>query len=132
MTIMDKIIFFFLRFFRKSINASGADFDQVELIVSNKLKMDNRKSLNPNNTKKQPNYSLWIQYGMYLFYGILMSLIISQSNNPYTGFFITFTLLIFMLALNMIADFSTVLLDTRDNTIILPRPVSEKTYLLTR
>ena len=129
---MDKIAIFLLGFFKKIINNSGADFEQVKLIVALKLQMDNRKTINPNNNNKQPNYTLLIQYGMYFFFGILMSAMIGGSNNSYTGLFVAYTFIIFMLIMNMIADFSTVLLDTRDNTIIIPRPVSEQTYLLSR
>jgi len=38
----------------------------------------------------------------------------------------------FMMAMTLVTDFSTVLLDTTDNQIILPRPVSSKTLFMAR
>ncbi len=129
---MDKIVFFILRFFRKMVETSGANFTQVKLIVKYKILMDNRKVLNPNSTKKEPKYSMWFQYLMYLIFGGMAAMIIGVSKSPYTAMFFGYAFLMFMLSINMIADFSTLLFDTRDNTIIIPRPVSEPTYLLAR
>jgi ABC-2 type transport system permease protein len=125
-------VFFVLRFFRKMIESSGADFDQVKLIVKYKVLMDNRKVFNPNNTKKEPTYTLWLQYLMYLLFGGMAAAVIGNGLFPYTSMFFGYAFLMFMLSMNMISDFSTVLFDTRDNTIIIPRPVSESTYLLAR
>jgi ABC-2 type transport system permease protein len=129
---MERIIFFLLRIFHPLVARSGADIEQVRLIVKYKMMMDNRKSLNPNNTKKDPDHTLWFQYFMYLLFGVIVAAIIGEGKSAYTALFFGYTFLIFMLSVNMIADFSTVLFDTRDNTIIIPRPVSEATYLLSR
>ena len=130
--VMEKIVFFILQFFRKMIESSGADLNQVRIIVKCKMLMDNRKVVNPNNVKKEPKYSLWLQYVMYLFFGGIVSVIVVEGKSPYTSMLIAYSFLMFMLVINMISDFSTVLFDTRDNTIIIPRPVSEPTYLLAR
>jgi ABC-2 type transport system permease protein len=43
-----------------------------------------------------------------------------------------FTYFIFMLASTLISDFTSVLIDIRDNYIILPKPVNDRTMLLAR
>ena len=45
---------------------------------------------------------------------------------------IYFTLYIFMLASTLITDFTSVLIDVRDNYIILPKPVSDRTVVVAR
>ena len=45
---------------------------------------------------------------------------------------IVHTYIIFMMAMTLVTDFATVLLDTTDNQVILPRPVSSKTLFMAR
>ncbi|NJK98827.1 MAG: hypothetical protein HC905_31435 [Bacteroidales bacterium] len=94
--------------------------------------MDNRKVLNPTSSDKEPNYSLWIQFLVYFILGGFAAIILGQGNAVYPSFFLVYLFLMFMLTMNMVADFSTLLFDTRDNTIILPRPVTEATFLSAR
>lgn len=110
---------------------SGANIDQIKLILRYKLLMDNRKQV-INNSSKEPNYTLFLQYLFYVIYGGMGALFIGKGNYAFTGLFFAYALLMFMLCMNLISDFSTVILDSRDNTIILPRPVSEATYLTAR
>jgi hypothetical protein len=53
-------------------------------------------------------------------------------NDDVTKGTIYFSMYIFMLASTLISDFTSVLIDVRDNMIILPKPVSDKTFLLSR
>lgn len=129
---MHYLAFFLIRIFRKLIENLGADYNQVRLIVKLKLTMDNRKPLNPSDTKKERNSSLWLQLFVYFFMGIMFSVLIGTNPSVLTSMFISFSFLLMISSLNMIAEFNTLLLDTRDNTIIIPRPVSEKTLLFSR
>jgi hypothetical protein len=54
------------------------------------------------------------------------------SNDTVTQFFLFFTFFIFLLASTLITDFTNVLIDIRDNAIILPKPINDKTFLLAR
>jgi ABC-2 type transport system permease protein len=94
--------------------------------------MDNRKIINPAKANKTTNYSLWLQYLFFGFFGIMSSIVIADGGSVYVSLFISFSFLMFMLSVNLISDFSTVLFDTRDNTVIIPRPVSETTYLFAK
>ena len=49
-----------------------------------------------------------------------------------TKFTIYFSLYVTILASILIADFTSVLIDVRDNFIILPKPVSDKTFVVSR
>lgn len=109
----------------------GADPQQIQLILKYRLILDNRKQINTTSTKDQ-NYTLWLQYLLYLFFGALSAVVLGIGGSSFSSLFLVYTFLLVMLTLNLVADFSTVMLDTRDNTIILPRPVSERTYLLSR
>lgn len=126
---MQKVIIFFLKLL--PLFQSEVDVNQVLHIFRIKFLMDNRKPV-ANNRSKEPNYTLWLQYLLYVFFGGIASIIIGVGDASFSAFLLAYTFFIFMLSLHMIADFSTVMLDTRDNTIILPRPVSEKTYLMAR
>ena len=48
------------------------------------------------------------------------------------GLTVFFSYLMAMMAITLITDFSSILLDTSDNTIILPRPVESKTFYIAR
>lgn len=63
---------------------------------------------------------------------ILMAVLISLYDSPVNGNAMFFMLYCMMLAMTLIMDFSTVLIDVRDNLIILPRPVSDRTMLTSR
>ncbi len=126
---MQRIVIFFLKLL--PLFRSDVDVNQVVQIFRVKFLMDNRKQV-VNSRSKEPNYTLWLQYLLYVFFGGVASIIIGVGDASFPAFLLAYTFFIFMLCLHMIADFSTVMLDTRDNTIILPRPVSEKTYLMAR
>jgi len=123
---------FLLTIFRSLINKGGADFNQVKTIVKCKITMDNRKSLTPTDQKKERNRTFLLQLLFYFIFGMMFGVLIGSNPSVSTSLFVTFSFLMMLSAINMIADFSTLLLDTRDNTIIIPRPVSERTFLLAR
>jgi hypothetical protein len=64
---------------------------------------------------------------MLLFYGAIFAVIyfFFIMNRNFLGF-------IFLLASTLISDFTNVLIDIRDNAIILPKPINDKTFLLAR
>jgi hypothetical protein len=53
-------------------------------------------------------------------------------GSPLVGMTIVHTTVLIMLTMTLIADFTNVLLDTNDNAILQPRPVSGRTLLLAR
>ncbi len=133
---MDRIIIRILKLFPGLFSRQGVDVYQMFDIVETKLMMDKRRvsfQFRRQNQEKNENsnrltfvllfygfFSLFIAAMIYAMDGIILSMTIFHSY------------LLFMMAMTMITDFSSVLLDTTDNLVILPRPVSSKTLFLSR
>lgn len=137
---MNAIDRFFLRFFMLPAvfyKKAGIDVLQLKAILSIKLTMDNRrqvtfKSQNQTKEKKEINKAtLGTMLGA-LIMGFLM--IFSFVNQAEFTTELTFfmTMFIFMLCLTLITDFTSVLIDVRDNFIILPKPISDATFVASR
>lgn len=115
------------------IRLSGADFELVHAIVAVKLKTDNRRQLlSSTSAKSDSANSFTIALLVYLLFGLIVSLFVSIIPSFILKFILLFSYLLVMVAMTLITDFSTILLDTSDNTIILPRPVDSKTLFIAR
>lgn len=112
----------------------GVNTAQMEVILRVKLLMDDRRPLTAfgNRSKKENNYSSWLNFLLLAVMGCVLLLFLFSVNQPYLSFTIYFGVFMAMLCLSLIADFSVILLDSRDNFIILPRPVDDRTFALTR
>lgn len=112
----------------------GVNTAQMEIILRTKLLMDDRRPLSAfgNKSKKESNYSSWFNFLLLAVMGCVLLLFLFSVNQPYLSFTIYFGVFMAMLCLTLIADFSVILLDSRDNLIILPRPVDDRTFTLTR
>ena len=64
--------------------------------------------------------------------GLFISFLIPLIDDIVVSATIVHCYVLFMMALTLITDFSSVLLDTTDNQIILPRPVNSKTFFVAR
>ncbi|HOQ07416.1 MAG TPA: ABC transporter permease [Clostridiales bacterium] len=109
---------------------SGIDYTRLRLTLRIKLLMDARRIptvfANSNKTNEKSNYfrlSLFIYTLMGLFAGLILLLPFPL----FLKFNIATGLIIFFLMSTMISDFSSVLLDVREKSILLPRPVDHKT-----
>jgi hypothetical protein len=112
----------------------GVDFQQMKTIVATKLLMDNRRHVVGATTQKDGNVNssfigVMVIYGIF---GLFFSYIIYVIPSFLISMTIYHSYLILMVSLTLVSDFSSVLLDTSDNTIILPRPVNSKTLLAAR
>jgi hypothetical protein len=67
-----------------------------------------------------------------LLMGLLFLFSFSFGANLVTQLTFFYTLLFFMLSMTLIADFTSVLIDVRDNMIILPKPVNDSTFVVAR
>jgi hypothetical protein len=99
--------------------------------------MDDRRpnSIHQTKKKQQKKPIKWATLGtmlMMTLLGIFFIIPFFITKNPTTQFTLYFTFFIFMLASTLITDFTSVLIDVRDNYIILPKPISDKTFLLSR
>ncbi len=118
----------------------GADPVALRAIVDVKLTMDNRRSYasigryGQSKTGEKNNQFL-IVLGIYAFFGLftgLSMLAIPPKEALFIPLTVTFGYLMVFCAMTLLSDFSSLILDSADNQIILPRPVSGRTLLLSR
>ncbi|WP_234736312.1 hypothetical protein [Tellurirhabdus bombi] len=122
------------------ITRLGADYEQVSAIINLKLTMDNRRPYaafgqNRQHTQKEHSNTFWWMLGVYMiFMGPLSALylFIAAESAPLFALSFSFGVPMTLIAMTLITDFSSVMLDSSDNAIILPRPVSSRTLLVAR
>lgn len=115
----------------------GVNTNHLRAILLAKLTMDDRRPNSIHQTKKQQQKKpiKWATIGTMLMMALLGTFFIIPffiTKYPITQFTLYFTFFIFILASTLISDFTSVLIDVRDNYIILPKPVNDKTFLLSR
>jgi ABC-2 type transport system permease protein len=131
---MDKLILKFILFIVKTFLKKDVDFEKLKIITETKLILDRRRvrvSMKQKNDKEQKNQILVTQI-VYCFFGLLIGFMVFFSKNIVISMVILHAYILFMMIMTLITDFSSVLLDTTDNQIILPRPVNSKTFFVAR
>lgn len=136
---MTNIILWILDRIQTLIQAMGADYQQLRAIVRVKLTMDNRRSMvtlgRYGQQAAESNNSFTRILGIYALFGGLISFGMLGFAQPETLFLpltLQFSYIMALCAMTLISDFSSVILDSSDNQIILPRPVSSRTLWLAR
>lgn len=112
----------------------GADTEQLEAILAIRLKMDDRKPLSfgRQQTRKKALNNVTLKT---MFISCLMGVVytmISFVNDIMFSLTIYFGYLLIWLSIMLITDFSNVLFDVRDKFILIPRPVNDKTIVLSK
>lgn len=112
----------------------GVEPYQLKSILETKLLMDGRRASSFNVQKKgqELNHSDWALSFMYLLFGAFGLAAIYSFGGEYSGFVAFYSLWIILLLITLITDFTDVLIDVRDNYIILPTPISGRTLALSR
>ncbi len=115
----------------------GADPDQLRIILETKLKMDSRRrsafGMMGNQKKgKEKKSQDAITVGVFALMGVGLMLAPMFIPHTATGYFMYFSVWMIFLSLTLITDFTDVLIDVRDNYILLPRPVNDRTMTLSR
>ena len=133
---MDKILLKILKWISPLFTRQGIDSYQMLDIVQTKVTMDKRRvhfQFNQQNKKQNENANRLT--GVLIIYGILglfIALMITFIPDIVMVMIIFHSYLLFMMAMTLITDFSSVLLDTTDNLIILSKPVNSKTLFVSR
>ena len=120
--------------------ALGADNKQLRAIIYAKLLMDNRKPLafggnkGVQRKKKKPTKNTSVRM---MFLSLIMGFIyilpmVITEQDVVLGLTLFYTLFIVFLTFTLITDFSNVLIDTKEKFILFPRPVSDRTLMLSR
>ena len=125
-----KILILFRPFFlRLDVN-----FEQLLAIVEVKLKMDNRRARFNQWNKKQSesNSTFFLTLGLYFLMASAFSAFIYFSVSIIAIYSLISAMMMFMLAMTLITDFSAVILDSNDNAVLLPRPIDDRTLLIAR
>ncbi|GAB3945384.1 hypothetical protein GCM10028805_14370 [Spirosoma harenae] len=136
---MAPIILWFLDRLQGLFRMLGADYGQLRAIVQVKLTMDNRRSVvslgRYGKQSGETNNSFLRILGIYTVVGGLLSfamLGIPEKEQLFLPLTLEFSYIMALCAMTLISDFSSVILDSSDNQIILPRPVSSRTLWLAR
>ena len=136
---MTPIILWLLDRLQSLFRTMGADYGQLRAIVQVKLTMDNRRSIvslgryGKSSTESNRNFTRIL--GVYTIVGGLISLgmlAIPPKDVLFFPLTLQFSYIMALCAMTLISDFSSVILDSSDNQIILPRPVSSRTLWLAR
>lgn len=118
--------------FRPVFQRLGVDYPMMRKILQLKCVMDERRvptvmmnsrSDAASNSKANFRMSLLIYAGIGVFIGLVLLLPVPL----FFGMNLVMGMLIFMIITTMISDFSSILLDVRDKSILLPRPVEPRT-----
>src|SRR5688500_9790278 len=95
--------------------------------------MDNRRQLVAyRKTKKEAANTFGTTLFFYAVFGGFVSLAMYNIQSFMFSMIVFFTYIMVMVSMTLITDFSSILLDTSDNTIILPRPVDSRTLFAAR
>ena len=110
---------------------------QLKAILSAKLTMDNRRAsafsqLKRSQEKKEMNKStLGTAFGALLM-GLFMLYSFGIGDDMVMKLSFFMTMFILMLCMTLVTDFTSVLIDVRDNFIILPKPITDATFVASR
>jgi ABC-2 type transport system permease protein len=131
---MEKIILGMLDFFSWLFRAMQVDYPQLRAIIAIKLTMDNRRQIVAFKQKSnnETNNAFLTTVLFYAFFGLFIAFVLFGIPHMIVALIIFFSYIMVMLSMTIITDFSSTLLDTSDNTIILPRPVTSRTLFVAR
>lgn len=127
---MIRFLLSLFRPFRSVIEASGADYEQFIQILKLKLTLDDRKQSRKKGSSSEQ--SLILQSFSQIAIGFVFAIVSLQIQNEFTFYYIMHTVIMVMMAMMIISEFTTILFDTSENTIIQPLPVSGNTVSLAR
>lgn len=119
------------------LGKAGIDTAQLKLILRYKLIMDDRhpntfQQTSGRQRKEGVSNATIGTMLMALMMGMLSIIAFLVGSDDITHFSIFFMAFLFMLASILITDFTSVLIDVKDNMVLLPRPVNDRTLLVAR
>jgi len=122
---------------RKLYKKLGINTAQLQTILTTKLLIDDRRpnSFQQASGKRKDKVPTTATLGTMFLSVVLGATFLfsfSVGDNIVTQLTLFFSMFIFMLAATLISDFTSVLIDVRDNYIILPKPVNDKTVVVAR
>lgn len=137
MNIINKLLLQFALLPSSLYRNMGANTKHLKIILTAKLIMDDRRpntfhQTRPRKSDKAISSATLGTMILSGFMGTFFLISFKISNDLITQLIIYFSLYFVMLVSTLISDFTSVLIDVRDNYIIFPKPVSDKTFVLSR
>lgn len=131
---MTRYLLFMLEVLTPLYRRAGINMTHLKAIVEVKLKMDNRRHLVYTSRKQNadPENTFLLTLLFYSLFGAFIAAGIFAVSSVGLAMLMFFSYLMVMITMTLITDFSSILLDTSDNTIILPRPVDSRTLFAAR
>jgi len=131
---MTDIILKILDRFKWFFRLLGVDYEKFRILLWVKLTVDNRqeKSVVQRKSKKEMSNSMLRVTIIYAFMGIFLGVMLLGIKSVFTSMIFVFSMVMVMTAVALISDFTSVLLDTTDNAILLPRPIDSRTMAMAR
>ncbi|MEM8525429.1 MAG: hypothetical protein AAGG68_12385 [Bacteroidota bacterium] len=131
---MNKFLLKFTALFNPLWRALGVNTEQLLSILETKLLMDSRRVSgfgNQSNKKKKQSQQT-VNLFIYFIFGLFMMTMLIRFEHFPTALTIYFTAWMVFIIMTLITDFTEVLIDVRDNYIILPQPVNDRTITISR
>ncbi|WP_298716048.1 hypothetical protein, partial [Chitinophaga sp.] len=133
---MNKIMLAMVGWLNPLWRGLGVDVAQLRNILHTKLMIDDRR---PNvynrgsrqSTKPVRNSAVYTMV-LSLLIGMIYLSVFSVTTDVRLQAFLWFSAYLLTMCITLITDFSYVLIDPRDNYILLPRPVSDRTLVVSR
>lgn len=121
---------------RRLYSRLGVDAVKLEAILTTKLILDDRRphpvrQTAPNQKKPVTKATLGTML-MSGIMGLFFLFCFTLGSDRLTQLTFYFTFFFVLLSMTLITDFTSVLIDVRDNSILLPKPVSDKTVVVAR
>lgn len=115
----------------------GIDVSQLSAILTAKLMMDDRRP-NSIHVRQQHSGGKEVKNAtigtiiLSAVMGLLFLFAFAFGNDHVTQLTVYYGMFIIMLCMLLVSDFTSVLIDVRDNQIILPKPVNDRTFIVSR
>lgn len=137
MNIVNKFFLWLLLLPKRFYESLGVNVTHLRVILATKLLMDDRRvppmqQMKRRRQQRLPKYATLGTMLVSALLGALFLFVFGIGSDLVTQLTFYFIFYVFMLAALLITDFTTVLIDVRDNLIILPKPVNDNTFLLAR
>jgi ABC-2 type transport system permease protein len=119
------------------LERTGVDTYQLYQILRIKLMMDDRRpsamfSGRRNATATGKTSNPWVVSLVTVFIGGLVGLVLLAFKGALIAQTVYFAMFMVLMSMTLITDFTSVLLDVRDQYILLPRPVDDRTLAMSR
>jgi ABC-2 type transport system permease protein len=134
--MMDKLFLRLIALFNPVFERTGVDTYQLNEILRVKLLIDSRRPAAMFAGRRRATVTStstsWRVVFFTLLIGALYGAVLFIFKKPLVGQTVYFSAFMVLMSLTLITDFTTVLIDVRDQFIIAPRPVNDRTVAIAR